>query len=345
MSDMFDNMVKFPVDIDFKILYRTDIRKDVVIKYIKYIHRSWRSITSTVVQPEFIKINYSNYGVLTGGINGITVLNIDQSVNDCLLGYDTASVITPSGNVHKIFQYEPSLHTIYNLASGISVHNDRSCVFGGTRYKINCEHPINKMPEALLSYLHERQAIYEGTINNWLYDLLNILPEKAFNDEKEIKRIVACIRNKPLITVEEGINTLCKILFERSDSFHPRIICELFNAKLSSVEQKYTLYSIEKNIKLTCPHEYETWLLKHRVKKSILAQRLKYKAGSFVKLSELNAIYNLTAEQFCLIDRRFKIVNYKICKSCNQKHKKGCCERYSRTNRTTAVFIENAKLV
>ena len=38
-----------------------------------------------------------------------------------------------------------------------------------------------------------------------------------------------------------------------------------------------------------------------------------------------------------------KRIVYNICKSCNKEHKKGCCENYSRSNKTTKVIIKGIR--
>lgn len=43
------------------------------------------------------------------------------------------------------------------------------------------------------------------------------------------------------------------------------------------------------------------------------------------------------------MDTRFEYKVVNICKSCRNKHKKGCCDNYSRLNRTKTTGIWNAK--
>lgn len=43
------------------------------------------------------------------------------------------------------------------------------------------------------------------------------------------------------------------------------------------------------------------------------------------------------------MDIRFEYKAVNMCKSCRKRHKKGCCDNYSRLNRTKTTGIVNAK--
>lgn len=52
----------------------------------------------------------------------------------------------------------------------------------------------------------------------------------------------------------------------------------------------------------------------------------------------------LSPNDICRIDDRIKFMQVKVCKSCLSKHKKGCCDEYSRNNRSTREYFENVSI-
>jgi hypothetical protein len=343
---MIDSLISFPVEIDFK-LSLDENRKNIVIKNILTIYPNWKRLTESIPLDKMDGTTVHNYGILTGKINNITVLDVDKclaSFGD--LGVDTTYVRTPNGGFHKIFQYEPTLHTIYNIAGGISVYNDNACIFGGKNYTLIEDYPIAKMPPTLLQFLQMSQDKLETPMDDGLYELLSILPTRDFNDDILVQRIIFGMRNKISLNATIAKNTIGKLLQQRSDTFNQTKLNNWFETPMSSIEKKITLNPFIKKIEKEYPQQYEAWILSHRVKKSDIARRIKFKRGNMLRLSDIQSINNhLTAFQICLLDRRFEAIKLIVCKSCNNKHKVGCCNKYNRTNRTTATFIENARLI
>lgn len=344
-SDMISSLISFPVKIDFKLALDAN-RKNIVLKNILAIYPNWRGLTESVPLNKLDGTMIMNHGILTGKINNITVLDVDKclaSFGD--LGVDTTYVRTPNGGFHKIFKYEPTLHTIYNIAEGISIYNDNACIFGGENYTLIEDYPVAKMPDTLLQFLQMTQEKLETPINDELYDLFSILPNMDFNDEILMQRIVIGMRNKISLNKDIAKNTIRKLLQQRCDTFNHVRLDNWFESPMSSLEKKITLVPFIKRIEKEYPQQYEAWMLSHHVKKSDMARRIKYKPNELLKLSDVQSINNhLTAFQICMLDRRFEAIKLIVCKSCYNKHKLGCCNKYNRTNRTTAVFIKNARL-
>ncbi len=73
-----------------------------------------------------------------------------------------------------------------------------------------------------------------------------------------------------------------------------------------------------------------------------LKKRIRYRSGASTKLSELKAIdSSITSAKLSNYDNRFEIAKKNICLSCKALHKRGCCSKYNRSKRSTAMFIQN----
>ena len=50
---------------------------------------------------------------------------------------------------------------------------------------------------------------------------------------------------------------------------------------------------------------------------------------------------NINVQSILAVDARFSYERTTICKHCRSKHKKGCCNKYQRTERSTRDTIWN----
>jgi hypothetical protein len=88
--------------------------------------------------------------------------------------------------------------------------------------------------------------------------------------------------------------------------------------------------------------------------------KVSYEEGSVVSSKDMrNAMLHWIKEKYSLdklpkerlnpqeivrVDKRIRYHEVKVCKHCAEHHKKGCCEKYSRSGRTTERYFENAML-
>jgi phage/plasmid-associated DNA primase len=88
-----------------------------------------------------------------------------------------------------------------------------------------------------------------------------------------------------------------------------------------------------------------------------ISERCKYQEGSYLTVPRLNkAMKEYIKDRYemkqmpkdtvditniILVDSRFVSKKLNICKSCRQNHKTGCCESYSRTNKSSSHVIQN----
>jgi hypothetical protein len=119
---------------------------------------------------------------------------------------------------------------------------------------------------------------------------------------------------------------------------------------MNSKQQRFVLCTLKKIIKEYYPDGYGAWLQKYNSKiKTAVALQLKltYKQGASVKLSEVKATYgnHLNAAKLLEMNREFTVSKKHICKSCLNKHKLNCCDKYIRNAQSTAMFVNNAELV
>jgi len=138
------------------------------------------------------------------------------------------------------------------------------------------------------------------------------------------------------------INTMRKLLSRRCDLFKERAMIERIQSDPTYNQKKVTLAALQKIIRSDYRQQYESWSRKWSPR---AAQRLRYKEGCIVKLSEVNEIFSKRSLHERLDKNpQLQIVRKNICKSCKKLHKVGCCNNYSTSNRSSAMFILNGYL-
>ena len=286
-------------------------------------------------------------GILTGKINNITVIDIDcDSPYITLLDNTTLNVETPSGGAHYYFEYEDSLQSIYHTLDKLSIYNNQSCVFFGDGYRVLNEVPIVKMSEVFLMALQNAQASREEeVVDQKLYELLNILPDEWFNDHEHILQLIHVLRNQIFNHNSRRISTMRRLMVERSDCYHERLLRHYFNLRMTYKQQRFGLCALSKVIKEYYPLQYATWLQKWKPIKDTVRTNLIYKHGSQVKLSDIRAIHSVDAAKLLQMNNQFTTIKQNICKSCLNKHRVGCCQNYKREARTSCIFVNNVELV
>ena len=79
-----------------------------------------------------------------------------------------------------------------------------------------------------------------------------------------------------------------------------------------------------------------------------------FEEGSQIQLTDIKtqfagwlgkSVSKLDNGTFGQVNSNYIIVKIISCKSCKNKHKKGCCESYQREKRTTLYFVNNIKFI
>ena len=85
-----------------------------------------------------------------------------------------------------------------------------------------------------------------------------------------------------------------------------------------------------------------------------LTENAAYKEGASTPLSLIRdklsqwigtEVKKLDKDTFFQVNRDFVVESIHICKSCGEAHKKGCCDCYNKTNRTTKQIVRNLELI
>jgi hypothetical protein len=197
------------------------------------------------------------------------------------------------------------------------------------------------MPDSVLSKLEDTQAKHDMQYDVRMHELMNLLPDKWFNDKKNINLLIDITRNTYIVSDVVRINTLCKLFYERWDAFDEKSMI-LEPKKLTYKQQQINISTLQKIVRSFNIKGYEIWARKWYTSSAL---HLRYRKDSLVKLSKVKAIFDKPTLTTIMANHpKFKIVRRMVCKSCNQPHIRGCCDEYNRTNRSTASLIMNAYL-
>ena len=333
---MIESFIVFPVHLEIK-----NQEKSIIS-----IYKGWKELTSSVPLD-----GCNHHGRVTGARNNITVLDIvfDKELSEQMDNLKTYNVTTPSGNTHFYFLYEEKLKSIYNTLPCISVINDNNCVFFGLNYAVLNQKPIIKMPDDLFDTLYDAQMNRdEEVIDHELYDLFSMLGYKWFNNHDYTMQIIHALRNENITMKILNLATITRLMDERSYNYHERSFMRFYDLSMNSKEQRFGLCALKKIIKRHYPIEYEDWRIKWdpKAKKTTAKLNLIYKQGGLVKMSEVKAACgNIKATKLLEINSEFTVTKVNICKSCLNKHKTHCCDKYKRDSRTTCMFVNNIELV
>lgn len=335
MSDIFHDKIIFPLSFNTEFGIK-----------LRSITPNWRQLAAPVSVS-----NSSNFGILTGRKNNITVFQT-RHVPLTMLGFDdveTLKILTPDGYTSYVFQYEPKVHSIYKLNQRVSLFNGNSYIVAGHKYKLT-PNPILKMPKPVLNYIIREQSQYQSNVKQSLYEFLMLLSDDWFNDHDSLQEIVFALKNsasKSDYTEIKWKATFKKVCADRSDYYHDDDIYFLFQAQMSSVQKRITLGTLENNIRkynLGGLHQWKCkWHMSNR-------RKLVYKEGGMLCLNDAKDIFStkkdyIKPERLSRINPNITIERKTICKACKHLHKANCCRRYERTNRTTRWFIMNVEVI
>ena len=86
----------------------------------------------------------------------------------------------------------------------------------------------------------------------------------------------------------------------------------------------------------------------------LILSRTLYVEGNVVLLEEVRESFNewlgksvkkLDSGTFGQVNKEYTIESIKTCKHCGKEHKKGCCENYNRTKRSTKKIVRNLEIM
>lgn len=341
---MIENFIKFPVQLEIQADKINVCMRQKKEKQVVSIHKDWKGLTTSIPTD-----GHDHYGILTGKKNKITVVDLSEDIDFPvdISGIGMFNVSTPAFGTHYYFQYEEKLESIYNTLPGVSVINDRGCVFFGATYKLLNRYPIAKMPDALFNILYDQQINRPvEPINQELYELFSILPSKWFNEEDLTIQLIHVMRNENASRKVRNMETLRRLLDEQSEMYYEQAFVKRYNARMSYKQQRFGLPALKKIIKSDYPDQYDEWFNKWKISKSVELPQLIYTPGASIKLSDLKTACKakLTVSTILQMDNRFTLSVHNICKFCLNKHKKDCCDNYERTVRKICQFIDNVVL-
>jgi hypothetical protein len=202
--------------------------------------------------------------------------------------------------------------------------------------------------EDTIKEISEGNATYD--IDWYLYELLSILPDKHFNDLELLMDLVHILRNAKGIGYQTRLATMVKLLVERSWTFKPEDIPIMFTTNMTAAQKKYTYLCLIKRMKVMNPniiHKVNEWQSKWS-NAGITNQpssSLTYSYNTMTLLSDIKKAYpKHTIKMILQMDSRFNMIRINTCKSCHNKHLKGCCKHYNRNNKTRTTYIQHAIL-
>lgn len=247
----------------------------------------WNQITKS--QP----CNGENFGLLTEQ-SGLTVIDVDikngknglQYLKDRgidLDDYDTIKVSTPSGGLHYYFKYDPKFqHCTRDY--GIDVPK---MIYTGLRYEIiNDADEMDYPPQELYDLLYKNENKKQekknrnenknknefvdldfDCINQKYYELINLLPDKYFNDFRCWMKPCYALYNAIDCPKDQGLNTFCRLLSERSSGYDEKEAIRVWNLNETQIpDTPITFGSICMIAGGTNPEKYNDWKNKYQPK-------------------------------------------------------------------------------
>ena len=159
--------------------------------------------------------------------------------------------------------------------------------------------------------------------------------------EKEIEKVYTEAKEK-LQSVRKNYEieiTSFRISLEREKEFHKELL-----------KQEETVKKLAKEAELN--KEKEQVVMAQQLE-TFLMEKTKYKKGNSVFFENVNKefnnwlgknVSNIDNKVFRKVNPGYNIEICKVCKDCKKESQKGCCEKYSNTNRTTKKIIRNIEL-
>jgi len=233
-----------------------------------------------------------------------------------------------------------------------------------------------------LSYLYNKDIVVCDDLPKNIHE---ILPQQTFQSMITNGRVATAVKNKDAIDsiwkvpllfagnwfpsyIDKGqisrrllVANFEKNVYTQDTSLKQKILDnELpnFIYKCTKYYNELLLSSANKSIWDICPDYFKDQQEELRIERNPLYKYLLentcYEEGSQIPLNEIKANFEMWLEKkvskldhgtFGQVNKQYIIIKLKICKSCRNKHIKGCCDKYGRTNQSLGMFVNNVKLI
>jgi hypothetical protein len=222
-------------------------------------------------------------------LSGLTVIDVDikngknglQYLREHgidLDDYDAIKVSTPSGGLHYYFRFDPKFKNC-TKEYGIDVP---AMVFTGRRYEIiNDADEMDNPPQELNDLLYKNENKKQDNnknkvknecveldfdcINHKYYELINLLPEKYFNDYDKWMKPAYALYNSVDCPKVQGLNTFCRLLSECSTGYNEKEALRVWNLnETQTPETPITFGTIAMIAGGTNSEKYNDWKNKYQ---------------------------------------------------------------------------------
>jgi hypothetical protein len=371
--------VTFGISMDiFRNEYLPDDRDWGWDTNISYIPDDWRTATESI-----LSYNRSHLAIKTGKLSNITVvdistMNVPDEIRQIVPSYtkDIYHVSSPNHSKQYYFKYEPELLSIASTRPGVTVLNDdRFTIASGREYSPWDSVPITKMPREMLALLVRWQKEEKDDVHASTLALLSMLPNTWITDDENFIRLTEALRfwlgtGGTAATLRRLSNDKIGYVDERRlrifidcrlSSMEYKAIIKESAAKGSPIDERrlrllvntskrpFTLTALKKIIKKHDPVAFKEWEAGKRRKlptvKTARACPFKFIQGRYTKLSDLKEVLpSITAPKLLKMNPAWTISSTNICTHCKKMHYKGCCSKYTTTNRITCTYIRNIEI-
>lgn len=186
-------------------------------------------------------------------------------------------------------------------------------------------------------------------VNKRYYEFINIVPDSWFSNQDQLLNVVCAIRNE-IVDQGELIATLHSSLKKRVPNYYKGLLVRYLTHNMKFDQKRHKIITlIRKAGNDTMTSDYLEWKNKFNPKTKNnyyeKKKKLVYKEGASMKLKDIQKHFDLTAKQLLQKNNRWSSKKINICIHCSSKHKKGCCAKYSRAERTSQTFITNIEIV
>ncbi len=365
-SDLYEGLSTFPMSV--QSIYWGSIESS-----IQPIKRNGRWTAGTIKRPVYItrrivptdwkelpNVHESKagdcIGIRAGKDAGITVVRLGHGnrYDIPLRGQRMFAHGTGDAQViYVIYRYDPAIPNISAIPDlpGISIINDGFFWLNDQSTEYFCEDNTRltvKMPSVLRKMvLGGFNAMMRAGIPNidmHIHNMLMSIPDKWINRIDLFRDITIMVRNE-VADHAERVRILQTVMEKKAIAFDVFELKAILSIHMDYRQKRCTHQSILNKINKLTEGEATTGTM-------CPVAFIVYEQDSLVSIASVKSRYRDLSGQHidisnkCILgmDPRFKIVRMRTCKSCKALHHKNCCDEYSRTNQSTAMFVKHARL-
>lgn len=123
---------------------------------------------------------------------------------------------------------------------------------------------LNEAPPVVVKSTPSKELL--GSLNKKIYDLLDLLPDRWFNDYDLWVKPLYAVKNHALdgiIDLDDALYTLNEIFMKRSKHYSQDELARVFNLEIKSTDKRITLGTIIKSVKDINPDGYAEYKVKY----------------------------------------------------------------------------------